>query len=69
MKIVKQTINLISHPLANFINLSIRSGITVPDKLKVAGVIPLYQSGENNVFSYYRPVSVLPAFSKVLEEV
>ena len=68
MKIVKQTINLISHPLANFINLSIRSGI-VPNKLKIAGVIPLYQSGENNVFSYYTPVSVLPAFSKVLEEV
>ena len=33
----------------------------------IATVIPLFKSGDNMIFSNYRPVSVLPLISKILE--
>ena len=68
MSSIKDTIDLNSSPLMHLINLSIRSGI-VPDQLKIARVIPLYKTWERNIFTNYRPISVLPAFSKFLERV
>ena len=68
MSSIKDTIDLISSPLIHSISLSIRSGI-VPHQLKIARVIPLYKSGERDIFTNYRPVSVLPAFSKFWERV
>ena len=68
MNLIKETVNLVISPLASIINLSITSGI-VPKQLKIARVIPLYKSGEQDIFTNYRPVSVLPAFSKILERV
>ena len=41
----------------------------VPDQLKIARVIPLFKSGDESTFTNYRPVSVLPAFSKILQRV
>ena len=58
---VKESANLISWPLTHIVNLSIESGI-VPDQMKIARVIPLFKSGDNNLFTNYRPVSVLPIF-------
>jgi hypothetical protein len=65
---VKDTFNFISKPLTHIVNLSIQTGI-VPDQMKIARVIPLFKSGVNNIFSNYRPVSVLPIFSKFLEKI
>jgi hypothetical protein len=48
--------------------LSIETGI-VPDKMKIARIIPIFKSGDNRLFSNYRPISVLPIFSKILERV
>ena len=59
---------MICRPLTHFINLSIISGV-FPDQLKIARVIPLFKSGDKSSFTNYRPVSVLPAFSKILEKV
>ena len=59
---------MICRPLTHFINLSIISGV-VPGQLKIARVIPLFKSGDKSIFTNYRPVSVLPAFSKILEKV
>ena len=64
--LVKQCAQLISSPLTHIINMSIVSGI-VPDELKIAHVIPLFKSGDRSLFTNYRPVSVLPAFSKIFE--
>jgi len=49
------------------INQSISSGI-VPDAMKIAKVIPVYKAKENNLFSNHRPISLLPAISKILEK-
>lgn len=37
--------------------------------MKIARVIPLFKSGDHRHFQNYRPVSVLPIFSKLLERV
>ena len=51
-------------PLTQIFNLSLSSGI---EKLKVAKVIPIYKKDDSALFSNYRPVSLLPCFSKILE--
>ena len=37
--------------------------------MKIARVIPLLKSGDKSLFTNYRPVSVLPVFSKFLERI
>ena len=66
MSIIKNTIDSILEPLTHIINLSLAHGI-VPDKMKVARVIPVFKSGDVSAFTNYRPISVLPCFSKFLE--
>ena len=39
-----------------------------PVQLKMANVVPIYKTGNKHVFSNFRPVSVLPVFSKLLEK-
>jgi hypothetical protein len=68
MWIVRDSRNLILEPLTHLFNLSITSGI-VPQQLKIARVVPIFKSGENCIFLNYRPISVLPIFSKILEKV
>ena len=64
--IVKQIAPHIVNQLANIFNKSFFTGI-VPSKLKIAKVIPLYKTKDPALFSNYRPISLLPFFSKILE--
>ena len=50
------------------INLSLEKGI-FPDQLKVAKVIPLHKGGPKKGIESWRPISILPLFSKLLEKV
>ena len=68
MNVVRESFNLICAPLTYIINLSLNSGV-VPKEMKIARVIPLFKSGDNSLFTNYRPVSVLPVFSKFLERI
>ena len=68
MSVVKNIYHVIADPLTFICNLSLTSGV-FPDKMKIAKVIPLFKSGDKNVYTNYRPVSLLPQFSKVLEKV
>ena len=36
--------------------------------MKIAKIIPLFKAGDNANFTNYRPVALLPQFSKVLEK-
>ena len=53
--------------MCKIINLSLSS--KYPDKCKTAKVKPLYKKGTNTEPKNYRPVSLLPILSKVLERV
>ena len=68
ISVIKESILLVSEPLTHIINLSIEHGI-VPDEMKIARVIPIFKSDDQSLFTNYRPVSVLPGFSKFLERV
>ena len=54
--------------LTLIINQTLSTGI-FPEKLKVAKVVPLFKNGTNTVISNYRPISLLPAMSKVFEKI
>ncbi len=56
-------------PLSKIFNLSLKTG-TFPTKWKLANVTPIFKNkGNNKLCNYYRPISLLPCVSKVLEKV
>lgn len=67
LNIVKRCITQIASPLSYIINCSFQTGV-FPDPLKIAKVCPIYKSGDKKLFSNYRPISVLPSFSKIFEK-
>ena len=68
MFLVKNVIDNIVKPLNIICNLSLKSGI-FPDSMKVAKVLPIFKNDDPKCFSNYRPVSLLPQFSKILEKI
>ena len=65
-KVIKPVIDSLSSPLTYIINLSLNEGI-FPSELKIAQIIPLYKNDDPMQFNNYRPVSLLPFFSKLFE--
>jgi site-specific DNA-adenine methylase len=67
-KLMQSTSPGIATPLTHIINLSLING-QVPTQMKAAKVIPIYKSGDSKQLVNYRPISLLPSFSKVLERI
>ena len=68
-KFLKKTYAGIIAPIVYIINLSLSTG-TVPNAMKQAKVVPIYKnSGSKEIMKNYRPVSLLPVISKVLERI
>ena len=67
-KLLKILIPHLKKPLSLIINQSLQTGI-FPDALKIAKVIPIHKKDDNTNMSNYRPISLLPAISKVFERV
>jgi len=65
--LLKDSAEEISQPLAHIINLSL-STTTIPTRWKVAKVTPVHKAGNTNDEMNYRPISVLPVMSKILEK-
>ena len=59
---------MISPVLAKIINMSVMSGI-FPKSLKVARVVPIHKAGCKEDLNNYRPISILPIYSKIIEKV
>ena len=55
-------------PLKYLFNLSNENGV-FPDDLKIAWVTPIYKGEDSSDVSNYRPASMLPWFSKILERI
>ena len=60
--------SVIAAPLSHIINLSMSTGV-YPTDWKRSKIIPVYKSGSNNNIENYRPISVIPAISKIAEKV
>ena len=57
----------LTKPLSIIINQILNSGI-FPEKLKIAKVIPIHKKDDNKLFNNYRPISLLPVMSKIVEK-
>lgn len=67
-KVIKSLSTEIVDELTRCINKCLREGI-FPDSLKVARVTPIYKAGSKSDPGNFRPISVLPVLSKILEKV
>ena len=65
---LKQIAPTIIKPLTLLINQVFNTGI-FPDRLKLAKVIPVFKKGDSKLINNYRPISLLPVISKVLETI
>lgn len=59
---------LIANPLTKCFNKLLHDG-EFPDSLKMARVTPIFKSGSTTDPGNYRPISVLPVISKILEKI
>ncbi len=67
-KLLKAISYEIERPLAHIFSLSLSTGI-FPEKLKSTRVIPIHKSGDTTNCDNYRPISLVNAFSKILEKI
>ena len=67
-KILKETVEQISTPLAYVFNMSLQEGI-VPLEWKEANIIPLFEKCSRNKSVNHRPVSLTSVICKVLETI
>jgi hypothetical protein len=68
MHIMKSSIDFIAEPISKMVNSSLQMGI-FPDLLKIAKVCPVFKDGDPRLFTNYRPISILPSFSKIFEKI
>ena len=65
--IILSDVDIMAPVLAHLVNCSQSTGI-FPERGKVARVIPVYkQKGDKKLYENYRPISLLPVFSKIIE--
>ena len=66
-KILKLSASIVAPSLTYIFNLSLATGIYIDD-WKRARVTPIFKSGDRRQCANYRPISILPAVSKVFEK-
>ena len=66
LRLLKLAAEFIAKPLTVLFNLSIHTG-QVPDEFKIAKIIPIHKGGSYEPQNF-RPISLLPAISKILEK-
>ena len=68
IEILKDSCNgVLSLVLSDVINVCFEKGV-FPNSLKKAIVLPLYKKGDQATLSNYRPISILPTMSKLVEK-
>ena len=56
----------LAKPITFIINQSLNTGI-FPDKMKIAKITPIHKQNDETRIENYRPISLLPAISKIIE--
>ena len=64
---MKNTANVVAPYITTLFNSCIEQG-SFPNIYKIAKVIPLFKGGDAKDVNCYRPISLLPAFGKLLEK-
>ena len=64
---MKHVIYSVVKRLLHIFNQSLQTGI-VPLKFNIAKIVPVYKKGDSHMFNNYRPISILPCFSKLIEK-
>ena len=59
---------IIPTKLCKLFNVSFNTAI-IPSEWKIAKVTPLPKAGNSNLVSNYRPISLLPLISKLIEKI
>ena len=67
MRIVKIGDESKFKPLFNIIQFSLETG-NFPSNWKRGNIVPVHKKGKKDLANNYRPVSLLPIFSKVYEK-
>lgn len=67
-KVIKYVSTDISAHLCYIVNLCISNGI-FPEKLKTSIVIPLHKKEDKRKMGNYRPIALIPIFSKLFEKI
>ena len=65
--ILKESSDFFIQILTHIINLSLSQGV-FPNELKIAEIKPLFKNGNKLLINNYRPISLLPSFSKIFEK-
>ena len=66
MRLLKVTADQIAPSLTMLFSKSLRLGV-FPRERKLANIAPIFKKGKRDVAENYRPISLLPVISKVLE--
>ena len=67
-KFLKEGASILATPITELCNLSI-SLACFPDDCKQAKLKPLFKKGNKDEPKYYRPITLLPQISKVVEKI
>ena len=66
VKIIKANENFFAEAICFYFNKSLENG-KFPNCLKLANITPVFKKGARTSKTNYRPVSILPVFSKIFE--
>lgn len=64
--LIKELVEVLKFPIAYLFNWMCMEGV-YPNSLKISVVVPIYKKGEKMSPGNYRPIALVPSFSKIFE--
>lgn len=68
VRVISSVVDILAPYLSNIFNTCIKVGV-FPDLMKISKVVPLFKTGCKSSLNNFRPVSILPVFSKIFEKI